>query len=317
MKTKFSSYLLHNPQTNAVNLVCSISLLAILCITTWSCKESPNTPFEITENNRLEKTTFSITGFDPDDPLMPTGNSTTDTENLQAAFEDPLLDAGGTLYLGPGVFNIHRTVGRQSIDPSVPSYNTTIFNGTIQGAGKGVTIIKAVKGPGGEDFEPINQLLPGDPESIRIYTVIMVEQTYLDLRDLTFDSEPELMWDPDNGKWLAPWRGHNGYGGRGPTMFVSAGSWSTPNQLIGTDIMNAHFIGTVDANNYPTTAHLFQQWGDDRGVHNIMNSEFDNASNGAIQFLYIYHPIINIGGNPTDKVTLTNCINGGIQSQIQ
>lgn len=49
-------------------------------------------------------------GWSPTDPLMPTGDSTTDTANLQAAIHDSRMDAGGTLYLGPGTFLVHASL---------------------------------------------------------------------------------------------------------------------------------------------------------------------------------------------------------------
>jgi len=246
--------------------------------------------------------------WSPDDPLMPTGDSTTDTENLRLALHDSRLDNGGTLYLGQGTFYVHGALGRQDFDPVSSTYNLTPFNGTIQGAGKDLTTIRAVKGPGGENFEPVIQpkLDPSDPERINIYAVLMMVGSYIGLKDLTFDSEPELMWDPDNAKWLAPWRGHNAYGGRGPTLYVGAGSWEGGFELIGTDLINVRFKGTVDTDGSPTTGHLYQQWGDWGGVHNVKGCDAENSSNGAVQFLYMTNATINIGGSRREKVTFTN-----------
>ena len=73
-------------------------------------------------------------GWTPDDPLMPTGDSTQDTKNLQQRLHDSRLNVGSTLYLGEGTFRIHGVIGRQPLDPNAPSYSTVLFNGTIQGA---------------------------------------------------------------------------------------------------------------------------------------------------------------------------------------
>jgi len=259
-------------------------------------------------------TSVWATGWSPEDPLMPTGDSTQDTENLQAKLHDSKLGKGETLYLGPGTFMIHSVTGRQSIDEAAPSYSTELFNGNIQGAGKDVTILKGVRGPNNEDFEPINEQWPGDPEPSRTYAVMLIEQLYLGLKDLTFDSESDLLDDPDNGMWLDPWRGHNGYGGRGLTLFVGTGSvYGGPNELIGTDITNVHFKGSLDSNGDPETAHLFQQWGDVGGMHNVTNCEFENSSNGALQFFGLANATFNVGGGPKDKVKITNALQGGLQ----
>ena len=50
---------------------------------------------------------FLKTGWSINEPLMPSGNSTTDTRNLQDALQDERFDIGGTLFLGPGTFLIH------------------------------------------------------------------------------------------------------------------------------------------------------------------------------------------------------------------
>jgi hypothetical protein len=275
-----------------VSLVCSTGLLAILCLAIWSCKE-PNTPLEVTQGDKLENTGL-MKGFDPNDPLMPTGISTIDTENLQAALHDTRLDAGGTLYLGPGTFKIHRFIGRQNIsDPSAPSYSTILFNGTIQGAGKDVTILKGVRGPNGESFEPLHYEIPGFAEDD--HSLFAVIQSYLGVKDLTFDSEASLV-DP-----------YNAYGSRGLVNYIGTGTFVPGlNELIGTDIINVHFKGTLDSNGDPETPHLFQHWGDKGGVHNIKGCEFENSSNGALQFFDLADATINIGGLPNEKVTLSD-----------
>jgi len=243
----------------------------------------------------------SAAGWTPSDPLMPTGDSTLDTENLQAALLDSRLDTGGTLYLGPGTFMIHRFIGRQDIsDPSDPSYSIDLFNGTIQGAGKGVTILRGVRGPGGVSFEPLHYELPGFASDD--HTLLGLVQVYLGVKDLTFDSEATLV-DPNNAN-----------GNRGLINYLGTGSFEISlNELIGTDVTNVHFKGSLDSAGDPETSHLFQQWGDEGGVHNITNSEFENSSNGALQFFDLANATINIGGSPNDSVTIINAFLGGVQ----
>jgi parallel beta-helix repeat protein len=228
----------------------------------------------------------SAAGWTPSDPLMPTGDSTLDTANLQAALHDSRLDSGGTLYLGPGTFEIHGFIGRQNYsDSSHPSYSTNIFNGTIQGAGKGVTILKGVRGPGGAGFEPLHYEIPGFASDD--HTLLGLVQVYLGVKDLTFDSEATLV-DP-----------YNAYGNRGLVNYVGTGSFEYAlNELIGTDITNVHFKGSLDSNGDPETGHLFQQWGDEGGVHNITSSEFENSSNGALEFFELANAsIVTISHN--------------------
>jgi hypothetical protein len=227
-------------------------------------------------------TSVLATGWAPDDPLMPTGDSTQDTSNVQAALHDSRLDAGGTLYLGPGTFKIHGFVGRQDFsNSSHPSYSTILFNGAIQGVGKGVTILKGVRGPGGVSFKPLYYEIPGFANND--HTLFGFVQVYLGVKDLTFDSESELV-DPANA-----------YGNRGLVNYLSTGSFVPgQNKLIGTDITNVHFKGSLDSSGNPETAHLFQQWGDEGGVHNVANSEFENSSNGALQFFDLANATINV-----------------------
>ena len=243
----------------------------------------------------------SAAGGTPSDPLMPTGDSTLDTANLQAALHDSRLDSGGTLYLGPGTFMIHRFIGRQNIsDSSDPSYSNILFNGTIQGAGKGVTILKGRRGPNGEGFEPLHYDFPGFAADD--HTLLGLVQVYLGVKDLTFDSEATLV-DPCNA-----------YGNRGLVTYVGTGSFEYAlNELIGTDITNVHFKGSLDSNGDPETPHLFQQYGDEGGVHNITSSEFENSSNGALQFFDLANATINVGGKPKDKVTVANALSGAVQ----
>ena len=240
-------------------------------------------------------------GWTLDDPLMPTGDSTLDTANLQDELHDSRLDAGGTLYLGPGIFKIHGFVGRQDIsDPSHPSYSTILFNGTIQGAGKGVTILRGVRGPDDEGFEPLRYEIPGFASVD--HTLLGFVQVYLGVKDLTFDSESGLV-DP-----------YNVYGNRGLVNFLGTGSFESGlNELIGTDIANVHFKGSLDSSGTPETGHLFQQWGDEGGVHNVTNSEFENSSNGALQFFELLNASINVGGAPKERVHITNALSGGLQ----
>jgi parallel beta-helix repeat protein len=215
---------------------------------------------------------------------MPTGDSTLDTANLQAAMHDSRLDSGGTLYLGPGTFKIHGFVGRQNLSDSThPSFSDILFNGTIQGAGKGVTVLKGVRGPGGVGFEPLHYEIPGFASED--HTLLGFVQSYLGVKELTFESEPGLV-DP-----------FNAYGSRGLVNYLGAGSFVPGlNELIGTDIANVHFKGSFDSLGNPETPHHFQLWGDEGGVHNVTNSEFENSSIGALQFFELLNAGINVDG---------------------
>ena len=124
-----------------LNLFIKMCSLLLLFLLAFSCtKEDPMTLDSFsTDLNKTAK-----------DQLIPTGNSTQDTENLQAAINN--LEAGGAIYLGPGTFLVHASIVRQSVYDESPNYIVDPFNGTIQGAGKGKTIIRSVRGPGGEDF---------------------------------------------------------------------------------------------------------------------------------------------------------------------
>lgn len=275
------------------------TLFAIICLVILGCREASN-PLIVTDEEKLENTSLMKTGFDPNDPLMPTGNSTEDTENLQAALHDPILDAGGTLFLGPGTFRIHRFIGRQNFsDPSDPSYSTVLFNGTIQGSGKGVTILRGVRGPNGESFEPLHYEIQGFANDD--HTLLGVVQTYIGVKDLTFESESGLV-DP-----------YNAYGDRGLITYVWAGSSPIGlNELIGTDIVNVHFKGSLNSSGNPEMAHQFQQWGDKGGVHNITNCDFENNRHGALQFFDLANATINVGGSSNKKVTFINAAAGAV-----
>ena len=43
-------------------------------------------------------------------------------------------------------------------------------------------------------------------------------------------------------------------------------------------------------------------------MHNISRSEFENSSNGALQFFHLANATINIGGSRSDRVTFTNAL---------
>jgi hypothetical protein len=96
-------------------------------------------------------------------------------------------------------------------------------------------------------FEPLHYEIPGFAEDD--HTLLGVVQTYLGVKDMTFDSEATLV-DP-----------YNAYGNRGLVAFVGAGSFELGlNTLLGTDIINVHFNGSLDGSGNPETAHLFQQF---------------------------------------------------------
>lgn len=244
-------------------------------------------------------------GWTPDDPLMPTGDSTQDTENLQTALHGSRLDSGGTLYLGSGTFRIHRVIGRQDVDPSIPSYSTVLFNGNIQGAGKDVTFLKAVRKPDGTGFEPMAFTWPGEPNPTFEHSLFVVVQTYLGISDLSINSEPELI---DFHPWNALYYFY-GIQSSGLIVYVATGSlFGEGNELIGTDLTNVHFKGSLDSFGVPETLHLFQQWGDRGGIHNVTGCEFENIWSGALEFRWLSGATINVGANSHGNVQFMNAL---------
>ncbi|MDH3804887.1 MAG: hypothetical protein OEU90_05350, partial [Gammaproteobacteria bacterium] len=244
----------------------------------------------------------SAAGWSPNDPLMPTGNSTQDTANLQNAIHDARLDAGGTLYLGPGVFLVHASLVRQTPDPDGFGYNPVPFNGTIKGAGKSVTTIKSVRGPGGEPFTPaydkvFNSTYPG--------TFFIWNEDYLGIRDMTFEADSEIA-----DEWL--------YGGevgltKGLLSYVGTGSgeYGVGNR-IGTDVINVHFKGSLDSSGRPEIPHLFEPYGGAGGTHNVKSSEFENGLGAMLIYAQLANATINVGGRPKEQVTFANAATGAI-----
>ncbi|MEP0133101.1 MAG: right-handed parallel beta-helix repeat-containing protein [Eudoraea sp.] len=212
------------------------------------------------------------------------------------------MNNGGTLYLGPGTFKIHGTIGRQNLsNPTHPSFSRALFNGTIQGAGKGVTILKGVRGPEGVSFEPLQ--IKEKSWLIDYADLLMFAQEYLGVKDLTFESELDLV---DRDPYFHPG------GVSGLYAYIEAGSQEYGlNELVGTDIKNVHFKGVLnhhgDWQSPPDTdmRYLFVQNGDGGGIHNITGCDFENSVYGSA-FLNLADPIINIGGSQAEKVTFTN-----------
>lgn len=239
-------------------------------------------------------------GWSADEPLMPTGDSTQDTANLQAAIHDDRLDVGGTMYLGPGTFLVHATIFRQAAYRKNEGYNPTPFNGTIQGAGKGVTFIRSVRGPNGEPFTPIydestDQILPA--------TFFIFNEEYFGIRDLTFEAESEIA-DP---YWYA------GYYTRGLFSFVGLGSgtYGVGNST-GTDCIDVHFKGSLDSNGRPEIPYLYEPYGGNGGTHNVKSSEFENGLWALLKYGLQAGSTINIGGSPSEKVTFKNAYEASI-----
>ena len=202
----------------------------------------------------------------PADLLMPTGNSTQDTANLQAAIHDSRLDVGGTLYLGPGTFLVHDSLVRQAVYSNGFGYNPVPFNGTIQGAGKGVTIIRSVRGPGGVPFTPFYD---EDFDMTYPSTFFIFAEDYLGVRDMTFEADSEIA-----DSWLYPSLGYT----KGLLSYVGLGSgWYGMGNQIGTDCINVHFKGSLDSSGKPDMPHIFEPFGGGGGTHNVKSCEFEDG----------------------------------------
>lgn len=264
------------------------------------CSDSINT---LNSSGANESSSFakpSNTGpymWSPDNPLMPTGNSTQDTENLQNAILDPQMNAGGTLYLGPGTFYVHSSLVRQSFDPGSLGYSSEIFNGTIQGAGKGVTIIRSVRGPGSAAFTPFMGF-PG--------TFLFWDYDYLGVKDLTFEADPEIadIWEFPG---LEPTEGLVSFINIGSGLYDFEGE-------IGTDIINVHFKGSLDSDGYPEIPLLFECYGGGAGIHNVKSCEFENGSFVMLDYGVLAGATINVGGSPADKLTFINTSDLSVQA---
>lgn len=219
-------------------------------------------------------------------PLMPTGNRVQDTQALQDAIHHDNMDNGGTLYLGQGTFFVCESIVRHSIS-GIFGYNPLPFNGTIQGAGKGVTIIKSVRGSGGETFTPDFE---GDPITLAIFDL-----DYFGVKDLTFEANSEI----------ADFRG-GAYPTRGLFSYVSLGNFVYGvGDKLGADFINVDFNGSVSSNEEPEIPVLLAVWGCGGGTYNIKSCEFNNAHR-YIQFRKTANATINIGGKPNEKVIFTN-----------
>ena len=76
--------------------------LFLFLLTIISCEKEERTNAAIIQNDLFDQ----VDPHSAINPLLPTGNSTQDTENLQAAIHSSILDSGGTLYLGEGTFPV-------------------------------------------------------------------------------------------------------------------------------------------------------------------------------------------------------------------
>jgi hypothetical protein len=272
-----------------------MGLLTVFCLLICGC-ENTNNALDTSnqqllgnapQNSKMGKSKIASTGFSQSDPLMPTGDCDQDTPALQAAIQDAALNTGGTLYLGPGTFQICGTIIRHGLFGEF-GYNPDPFNGTIQGAGKGVTIIKAVRGSGGEPFTPS---FDGYPMAFAIW-----DQDYFGIRDLTFESDSEIAdwWD-----FFWPTQGLLSYVNIGSGIYNVGGQY-------GADCINVQFNGSFDSNGFPEIPLLFEVFGNGSGTYNIKSSEFNNGSFLYIDFTHLANATVNIGGSPKEKVIFTN-----------
>lgn len=241
-------------------------------------------------------------------PLMPTGNSTQDTENLQQALHHSNLDDGGTLYLGPGTFLVHSSLVRQAKYSNSFGYKAASFNGTIKGAGKRVTIIKSVRGPSGEDFTLYRDRFYNSKTPS---TFIIYDEDYLGLRDMTFEA------DSDIADWKLPFK-YYGYPAGTPmnslSAFVKTGSriYGEGNQ-IGIDCINVYFKGSLNNSNQPDMNHLFLCNGSNGGTYTVRSCDFENARGEMLALWKLDHGKINVGGSPNEKVTFKNAVNTSLE----
>jgi hypothetical protein len=288
---------------NMVTQVSFIGLLVFLCLMFCGCENS---------NNSLDASNQDLIGnapqnfklgnstalsWSPSDPLLPTGDCITDTENLQAAIHHANMDGGGTLYLGPGTFYVCESIVRHSGDPGDFGYNPVPFNGTIQGAGKGVTIIKSIRGPGDAPFTTFFGL----PITFAIWSL-----DYFGVRDLTFEADSEIADEWDIG--YGPTKGLLSY------CNLGGGRRGVGNAL-GTDCVNVHFKGSLDSNGDPEIDLMFEVFGGGGGgTHNAKSCEFENGRLLMLEYAALGNTTINIGGSPKEKLTFTNTT-AGIQGQ--
>jgi len=241
------------------------------------------------------RTAAAGVGFTAGDPLMPTGDPDIDTSNIQTAIHDTQMDTGGTLYLGPGVFRIDASMARQAFSPASVGYNTTPFNGTIQGAGKEKTFIRSVRHPGGDEFTKFYDAL------FDVYygcTLWITDHDYLGVRDLTFEADNAIA-DP----WTL-------WGYRLSTsnlVYMTAGSnfpWEgTP---YGTDIVNVDLKGPRDAGGLAEMPAHLAFWGGGGGTHNLKGCRFESSFAYTAWYFGLGDSTLNIGGIPKEKVVFEN-----------
>jgi hypothetical protein len=250
----------------------------------------------------LDNVNDNLENNDSKDLLMPTGNSTQDTENLQAAINN--LKSGETIYLGEGTFLIHASLVRQSVYDEVSNYNSVAFNGTFQGSGKDKTIIRSVRGPNGEDFvewkDPFYDFTPG--------TFIILGNGYVGFKDMTFEADSEII-----GSWYYGTFDGVDYYTTGLASFVYIGSDSYAKGKASTDCINVYFKGSLDSSGKQEVGHLYTPWGGRGSIHNVKSCEFENGLFDMLSFGWQADATINIGGNASEKVTLSNSLFSSIQ----
>lgn len=177
------------------------------------------------------------------------------------------------------------------------------FNGTIQGAGKGVTIIRSVRGPGGAPFTPF---YVEDSDMAYPITFFILTLNYFGVRDMTFEADSEIV-EP---YW------YGGFYLTGLFSYVNLGSgrYGVGSQ-IGTDCINVHFKGSLDFSGKPEMPYMFEPYGGGGGTHNCKSCEFENGLVSLLKYALIANATINIGGSPSEKVTFTNALGASITTQ--
>ncbi|MFH1699225.1 MAG: hypothetical protein ABIE07_01455 [Candidatus Zixiibacteriota bacterium] len=278
-----------NTGRTAIILSFFAGLLAILCLMICGCGESGSI-LKVEDQDVLQNDAMlKVHASGPSISLMPSGDATQDTENLRAAILDPVMNSGGTLYLGPGTFYVHGGLVRQSFDEDLQGYCADLFVGTIKGSGKGVTTIKAVRGPGDAPFETFLDL----PAIFMVW-----DFDYFGIRDLSFESEsgPADQWEFPG---LPATNGLLSYVNLGSGIYGLGGQ-------LGTDCINVQFKGSLNSEGMPEIPLMWECYGGGAGVHNMKSCDFIDGNFVMMDYGALEGATINIGGKPADKNTYTN-----------
>jgi hypothetical protein len=283
-------------------LLCSgrahcVMLLAALCLTVWGCGDYQGTGNSVGPTDLSMSVATKMAAAEPDIVLMPTGDAQQDTENLQAALLDPVMNSGGTLYLGSGVFHVQSSLIRQSFDPGSAGYSPDLFNGTIMGAGKGETIVRSVRGPENEPFGTFMGL-PG--------TFLIWDFTYVAFRGMTFEADSEISeyWEYPG---LPPSTGLLSYINLGSGIYGLGGE-------MGADCRNVHFKGSLDSEGNPEIPLMLEYYGGGGGDLNVQSCEFEDGSFVMADCGALSGTAINYGGKPSEKLTFVNNTDWSVQA---